>query len=101
MDVNVKKTQDTFVNQKIQEINWFSDKTINVMRGKKFMRFWANYWTAYYITYVFIAPLLKSTFLIASWTSLLIFYWLIAIIGFILANIFNTILKLLLYIFKS
>jgi len=98
---HMKQIKDTFFNQKKEAINMFWDKAVTFVTGNKWISRWGHLWAWYYITFLFIAPVLKSLFMIATWTNLLIFYWMVIFIGFIISQIFNTIIKLLLYLFKS
>ncbi len=100
-NIEQNKTKDTFLNQKKEEINEAGDKMLNWTAWNKFIRWWWFLWAWYYVTFEFIAPLMKSTFLIASWTTIIIFYWLVFLIWFILSQLYNAIMKILLYAFKS
>gem|GEM_PF-5018453 len=48
----------------------------------------------------FIAPIFKKIFLLADWTSISIFYGIIFFITFVLAQIFNALIKILIYLSK-
>lgn len=100
MDIN-QWTKDTFVKEKTREINTISDKAINTMTWNKFFTFWGYMWAWYYITFTFIAPIFKSAFLIANWVSVITFYGVMVLIWAIIWVLFNTLIKLLLYVFKS
>lgn len=98
---NTKKTKNTFFHQKKVAITEFWNKAIAITTWNKIIMWWGYLWAWYYLTYMFIAPLLKNVFLIATWSNLIIFYGIIIFISFILSHIINTLMKILLYIFKS
>lgn len=73
---------------------------IELKLWNKFIRAILCCGTWYVLAYNFIAPLFKSTFLIADNGSIFMLYVITILIWFILYNLYGIIIKLLLYVFS-
>lgn len=93
------KKLNTLITQIWEGIRRTSNSVSNKMWGN-FTRFFLSIWTSYVLVYNYIAPLFQKTFLIASWSNIIILYVLVFIIGLAIFHLYNILVKIWLYIFS-
>lgn len=95
-----KGNKETLLTNLVWKIDDFwARATIATSWNKKLKYLWLL-WLWYYTTIEFIAPVFKNLFIIADWWSIGIFYIIVFIISFIIAQIYNSLIKILIYLFK-
>jgi len=100
MNWETTTNKDTVMTHAKTKINETTSKVYVLTTWKKFLLFWSYLGLAYYLMLVYIAPLLKQVFLIADWSSLVLFYGLTAILALLIGVLYSFVMKILLYIFN-